>query len=126
MARLKRLPDWHHGGTVTMGQNAQRAMAVPNEVRVEIRRVRYICYRLRTEADGGAEAGDAVPEGFREHYEAQEWFLGWGEFARRWDVARQDPSLAVPRKHTETQEWHTLVLSKTPILPGLEHLEETE
>lgn len=72
-------------------------------------RVRYACYRARTHAENGppAEAEHLPVIGY---FESHEWFLGWSEFGRTWDVgAEGEHARIVRRKMTEEQEWNALL-----------------
>lgn len=78
------------------------------------RRVRYRCFRLRSEASEGKELPDVIPDGFKEYFEAQKWFDGWANFAVTWDVGdpmdperrgSDDPLKAVPRYLSVWEEW---------------------
>lgn len=68
------------------------------------RQIRYDCYRLRTEAQGGEEAG--IAQEFRAFFESQYWFMGWENFASTWDLS-EDGREAVPRKFSEEAEWNS-------------------
>jgi hypothetical protein len=81
--------------------------------------VRYWCYRMKTEADGGALATGA-PTGLRKHFEASEWFKplgGWASFATKWDVDHPDVLTIVPRRKSVWQEWDEKLVRDVPILP---------
>jgi len=71
------------------------------------RKVRYICFRLQTQYDPEAPDRDAedMPEGFREFFESQipepgeepksgQWFDGWENFGKTWDVGGKDSGFA--------------------------------
>lgn len=82
------------------------------------KRIRYRCFRLRAEASEGKELPDVIPDGFREHFEAQEWFDGWDNFFVTWDVGdpveperrgSADPLQAVPRYLSGWEEWDEVI-----------------
>jgi hypothetical protein len=78
--------------------------------------VRYLCFRIQTEALGGAPAAD-IPEGFKEHYEMQNRFTGWKNFACNWDIDTENPKKVVYRKFTIYEEWNAVLRSVVPELP---------
>lgn len=83
------------------------------------RKIRYWCFRFRTEEEGGPKA-DGAPVGLRGRLEDAEGFLGWGTFAETWDVAKDDPSRIVPRKESVHDEWTRALEKSVPTLPGAE------
>jgi hypothetical protein len=85
------------------------------------RQIRYYCFRLRTEVEGGAKA-EPLPEGFKEHFEKQEVFYGWRAFGASWDVSKVDPLKAVSRQFTIHEEWNATLRRVTPVAPGFEHM----
>lgn len=60
------------------------------------RKVRYICFRLQTQHDPEAPDRKAkdIPKGFRKYFENQDWFDGWENFAKTWDVGGADSDFA--------------------------------
>jgi hypothetical protein len=87
------------------------------------RNVRYLCFRLRTEAEGG-NAAPELPEGFKETFEEQENFRGWAAFGVSWDVDENDQWLAVILKESLARQWERTLLQKVPVFPGLEELDK--
>jgi len=88
--------------------------AEAREMRRTRKEVRYLLYRLRTEAEGkGAAASDP---GFRAAFEGQPLFKGWRFFASLWDVALSDPMRVVSRDNSEQAEWDAVVAAKYPQL----------
>lgn len=85
------------------------------------RDIRYLCFRLKTEADGGPEAPE-LPQGFRETFEGQELFRGWAAFGVSWDVDQEDFWKIVILKESLARQWERTLLEKVPIFPGLEAL----
>lgn len=89
------------------------------------RKVRYHCFRLRTEAEGGVAAD--VPEGFSEHFENHPFwanapfgFHGWKMFGETWDVSETDQWQPVLRKFSIHQEWNATLRQVVPELPSRE------
>lgn len=92
--------------------------------RLRIRQLRratkYLCSRMRTEADGGVEAPE-LPDGFREFYETQEWFDGWDMYNTSWDVEQVfdekmkpivtefRPLELIPRWESVWEEWDQVI-----------------
>jgi len=81
------------------------------------RRVRYNLFRLQNEEESGIPA-DSTPDGFKEFFETQQWFDGWGNFGKTWDVGdpmdaaargSDDPLTAVPRYLTIHEEWDEVI-----------------
>ena len=70
------------------------------------RQIRYLCFRLRTEAQGGVKA-DNIPKGFKENFEKQECFTSWDKFGDNWDINISNPTQAISRNATIHQEWRT-------------------
>jgi hypothetical protein len=79
------------------------------------REVRYICFRLLQEYDGGNDAVD-IPflDEVRVHLEKEEDFDGWINFGKTWDVSEKSPLVAVRRIKSIASEWNTEV-EKTAI-----------
>lgn len=71
---------------------------------VKRKQVRYMLFRLKTEADGGPKA-TSIPRGFRPHFKKQEWFDGWENFGVTWDVEAEDPLTTRPRYESIHEEW---------------------
>jgi hypothetical protein len=81
------------------------------------RRVRYNLFRLQNEEEKGVPA-DTTPDGFKEFFEAQEWFDGWGNFGKTWDVGdpmepkprgSDNPLEVVPRYLSIHEEWDEVI-----------------
>ena len=75
------------------------------------REIRYVCFRLQTEADGGAVAlvADSGPMLFVHEIEAhmmkQDGFDNWANFAKTWDVGALAPLVVVIRNMGIQSEW---------------------
>ena len=88
------------------------------------RNVRYICFRLKTEAEGG-EAVDregilAFTDEVREHMEEQTGFGGWSKFGVTWDVDEQSYFVVVPLKKSIESAWNTVLKRNAIDLPATE------
>ena len=75
-------------------------------------RIRYLLYRFRTAAEGGASApDDAEARAVREHFEYDKFFVDWSGFARTWDVCpAPDHGNIVYRTSTEEQDWNARMM----------------
>ena len=80
------------------------------------KRVRYFCFRIQNEVEGGAPAPE-IPEGFKEYFEEQELFTGWENFAATWDVTKDDPFKLYKRRFTIHEEWNATLRAVVPELP---------
>ncbi len=90
------------------------------------RNIRYICFRLQTEAQGGAKA-DKEAEGImqyvykvREHLESQDDFGGWDKFAKTWDVDEKSPLVAVRRTSSIHSQWNKVLKDEAEELSAAE------
>jgi len=79
------------------------------------RQIRYLLQRLRTEAMGGVEP-PILPKGFRESFERQHKFRGWGNYQRVWDVDDSGWNIVLLDISAE-EAWNQLLLEKVPELP---------
>ena len=70
--------------------------------------IRYWCFRLQTEAEEGVPS-TGRPRGLKPHFEKQEWFDGWENFGKTWDVEADDPLTARPRWRTIHEEWEDVI-----------------
>ncbi|OGE28863.1 hypothetical protein A2867_02870 [Candidatus Daviesbacteria bacterium RIFCSPHIGHO2_01_FULL_40_11] len=87
------------------------------------RNIRYICFRIQTEALGGAKA-DKEKEGImqyvdevKEHMESQDDFGGWDKFAKTWDVDDKTQLVAVTRKSSIQTDWNIILKKEAKELP---------
>ena len=90
------------------------------------REVRYLCFRLQTEAEGGNQATQEN-EGLmsfvnliKEHLGDQDDFGGWPKFAKTWDVDQKSPLVTVKRSNSIHSEWNKVLKSLAKDLPGSE------
>jgi len=86
--------------------------------------IRYICFRLKTESEGGPKASptDAgvmshVAE-VKEHMEPQDGFGGWDKFGITWDVDKISPLVVMRRKTSLETEWNKVVNANARELPA--------
>lgn len=85
--------------------------------------IRYICFRLKTESEGGPKASQTdtgvmshVAE-VKEHMEPQDGFGGWEKFGVTWDVDQISPWVVVRRKTSLETEWNKVVAKNARELP---------
>jgi muconolactone delta-isomerase len=102
-------------------QDFDRVVAGHTEEAFNLRRqrkqVRYMLYRIQTEALGGPAADDT--DNIKEKFESLPMFGGWRFFGITWDVAHDDPFRVVSRDHSVQDEWEAVVASKYPTVePG--------
>lgn len=71
------------------------------------RKLRYWCFRLRSEVEGISDA--EAPSELVDLYEDQQWFDGWGNFGATWDLDEEDPLVVVPRWRTIHEEWDEVI-----------------
>ena len=86
------------------------------------RKIRYICFRLQIEAEGGNKAKkDNGPLKFideiKEHMETQADFVGWEKFGKTWDVDEKAPLVVVIRTSSIQTEWDKVVEAEAKELP---------
>src|SRR5688572_20777725 len=87
------------------------------------RQIRYICFRLMTETDGGSKAlrektgNMKLVDEVRDHFETQDDFGGWSKFAKTWDVDEKAPLVAVLRTSSINSDWNNSIKDATAELP---------
>lgn len=87
------------------------------------RNIRYICFRLQTEAEGGNKATVEETgimshvEQVKKHMEAQEGFGGWTKFAKTWDVDEKAKLVVVNRTSSIQSEWNRILRKQAKNLP---------
>jgi len=72
--------------------------------------IRYRLYRLRENIELDPN------DGIREYYEAQPGFMGWQQFANKWDIGKGEgpEKFKIVRKLlTELEEWEAIVRQHT-------------
>lgn len=80
------------------------------------KQIRYLCSRIRTEAEGFAEKPE-LPQGFMETFESQANFRGWMGFGVTWDVDPKDPWKIVLREKSIEDEWNGILEKVVPEFP---------
>ena len=80
------------------------------------RKVRYWCFRKRTEAEGGNTAEEA-PEDLVKHFENLEDFQGWGKFGVSWDISGDDVAQTYKRQFSVDEEWQATLRMLHPGMP---------
>ncbi len=79
------------------------------------RNIRYICFRLQTEAEGGSPAAIdetgimQYVEEVKKSMEQQSEFEGWKKFAKTWDVGEENPLKAVNRLSSIQNDWNKIL-----------------
>ncbi|MFZ2202243.1 MAG: hypothetical protein WAV56_02490 [Microgenomates group bacterium] len=85
--------------------------------------IRYLCFRLQTEADGGNPATKesegilSLVDRIKDHFEDQDDFGGWRNFAKTWDVDHKSYLVAVKRVSSIHSEWNHVLKKQTHDLP---------
>ncbi len=86
------------------------------------RNIRYICFRLKTEALEGIEAvGDGIMEHVaevKEHMADQSDFGGWEKFGVTWDVDEKAHLVVVLLKRSHESAWNKVVAKQAKDLPS--------
>lgn len=67
--------------------------------------VRYACFRVQNEKNGGAKA-EKEHRTIARKIEKTDGFDGWKNFAKTWDVSTPKPIVIVKRKWSVWQEWN--------------------
>jgi len=85
------------------------------------RNIRYICFRLQTEASGGdASIGNGImthAKEIKKHMESQSNFGGWKNFGITWDVDNKAFLVVVLLTKSIESEWNIVVESEAKELP---------
>jgi hypothetical protein len=87
------------------------------------RQIRYICFRLQTEAEGGGRANSqktgvmAYVDKVKKHMETQDGFGSWKTFAKTWDVDNKSPLVVVKRISSVQTEWNKILKEEAKELP---------
>ncbi len=88
------------------------------------RQVRYICFRLQTEAEGSNRAAPEITgimslvNEIKEHMEMQDDFGGWKMFAKTWDVDEKSPLVVIKRNSSIYTEWNKILKQQAKDLPS--------
>ena len=87
------------------------------------RQVRYLCFRLQTEIEGGNKASKEAAglmsfiDKIKEHMEEQDDFGGWSKFAKTWDVDEKSPLVVVKRTSSIYTDWNKILKGEAKELP---------
>lgn len=87
------------------------------------RNIRYICFRLQTEAEGGNNAKPEKTgamryvEKVKKQMESQDEFGGWKKFGKTWDVDEKAQLVAVNRTSSIQTEWNKILKKQAKELP---------
>ncbi|MDD5416190.1 MAG: hypothetical protein PHE48_04275 [Candidatus Daviesbacteria bacterium] len=87
------------------------------------RQIRYLCFRLQTEIEGGNKATReetglmSFVDRIKEHMEQQEDFGGWNMFAKTWDVDEKSPLVVVKRTSSIYSDWNKILKEEAKELP---------
>ena len=85
------------------------------------KQIRYICFRIQTEKNGGEKVGELkFADEVKEHIESQDCFGGWEKFAQTWDVDEKAPLVVVIRTISIQSEWNKIVEKEARELPKSE------
>ncbi|MEX2010501.1 MAG: hypothetical protein WD874_01710 [Parcubacteria group bacterium] len=86
------------------------------------RNIRYICFRLKSEAQGGVKAvGDGIMEHVeevKEHMSEQADFGGWDKFGVTWDVDEKAYLVVVTLRRSHESAWNKVIARKAKDLPS--------
>lgn len=91
------------------------------------RNIRYICFRLQTEAEGESKAEVeetglmSYVEKVKKLMEGQPEFEGWKKFGKTWDVDEKNPLVAVNRNTSIQNEWNKVLKEEAKELPAVKH-----
>lgn len=84
---------------------------------MDYKKVKRILALLKAQAEyPHKEIEVEVPEGFKESFENQKFFRGWINYHETWDVTREDPWTAFPRKKSLVAEWHEELMRVVPVI----------
>lgn len=88
------------------------------------RQIRYICFRLQTQAEeGGPVASDnesgpmSLAGEIKKHMESQDDFGEWKMFAKTWDVDEKSPLVVVKRTSSIYTNWNNILKKGAKDLP---------
>ncbi len=87
------------------------------------RNIRYLCFRLQTEAEGGPKAKPEKTglmshvEEIKKQMESQPEFDGWKKFAKTWDVDETAKLVAVNRNSSIQADWNKTLKKEAKELP---------
>jgi hypothetical protein len=82
------------------------------------RQVRYLCFRLQNEADGGNKAPKEAKE-LKGHMESQSDFGGWSNFTRTWDVDEKAHLVVVTLRRSQLDDWNSVLAKNARDLPAM-------
>lgn len=95
----------------------------PNMKELTRRQIRYICFRLQTEAEGGNLASQELTGvmnsvgKIKKHMESQDDFGGWKMFAKTWDVDEKSPMVVVKRVSSIYTDWNNVLKKEAKDFP---------
>ncbi len=98
----------------------------PTQLKIEDltrRQIRYVCFRLQTEAEGGNAAKKentgpmSLVEDIKKHMEEQEDFSDWSKFAKTWDVDEKSHLVVVNRRSSIYSDWNKILKEETIEIP---------
>jgi hypothetical protein len=73
------------------------------------RRIRYYCFER--------QRGNWAPVKLVRYFESQKGFTGWDNFAKNWDVRKENPLEVYYRMFTIHEEWEAELRRVVPDLP---------
>lgn len=96
------------------------------------RQIRYICFRLRSAANGGPQIEQeetgvmSYVDQVKEHMESQKDFGGWNKFGKTWDVDEKAHFVVVLRLKSIDSEWDTVIEENAIDFPEIAMQKERE
>lgn len=88
------------------------------------RQIRYICFRLQTQAEEGGPVASGNESGpmslvheIKKHMESQDDFGEWKMFAKTWDVDEKSPLVVVKRTSSIYTNWNNVLKKGAKDLP---------
>lgn len=98
------------------------------KLRRDRKALRYACFRLKTEADGGAKA----PKGAKKKTSKisnDPWFTkmgGWKSFSETWDLTEKPPHTLIPLEVSIQEKWRLECEENAEFLPEVPETPVTE
>jgi len=87
------------------------------------RQIRYVCFRLQTEVEGGNAATQestgtmSFVDKIKKHMESQDDFGEWKMFAKTWDVDEKSPLVVVKRVSSIYTDWNNVLKKEAKDIP---------
>lgn len=84
------------------------------------RKLRYWCFRCKTELEGGADVED-MPKGLKKHLEKMTTFSafsGWEYFGVKWDWTEAEPYEMIPLQIPLMEQWEKECEANAKVFPA--------